>query len=35
VRPAVVLWIAVGWIAFAALPWNAISGQGFFAYPKP
>ena len=31
-RPAVVLWIAVGWIAFAALPWNAISGQGFFAF---
>jgi iron(III) transport system permease protein len=31
-RPAVSLWLAVGWIAWVALPWNAISGQGFFAF---
>ena len=26
------LWLAVGWLGFAALPWNAIAGQGFFAF---
>ena len=26
------LWLAVGWAAFLALPWNAIAGQGFFAF---
>jgi iron(III) transport system permease protein len=24
--------LAVGWVAFAALPWNAIAGQGFFGF---
>jgi iron(III) transport system permease protein len=26
------LWLAVGWVAFAAAPWNAIAGQGFFGF---
>ncbi len=26
------LWLAVGWLGFALLPWNAIAGQGFFAF---
>jgi len=26
------LWLAVGWLGFAVLPWNAIAGQGFFAF---
>jgi len=26
------LWLAVGWLAFVVLPWNAIAGQGFFAF---
>ena len=25
------LWLAVGWIGFVVLPWNAIGGQGFFS----
>jgi len=25
------LWLAVGWLGFAVLPWNAIAGQGFFS----
>ncbi len=24
-------WLAVAWLGFAVLPWNAIGGQGFFA----
>ena len=30
-RSNVGLWLAVGWIGFGLLPWNAIAGQGFFA----
>ena len=26
------LWLVVGWVGFAVLPWNAIGGQGFFAF---
>ena len=26
------LWLVVGWIGFAVLPWNAIGGQGFLAF---
>ncbi|MEO8305961.1 MAG: iron ABC transporter permease, partial [Betaproteobacteria bacterium] len=26
------IWLAVGWIGVAVLPWNAIAGQGFFAF---
>jgi iron(III) transport system permease protein len=26
------LWLAAGWLAFLAVPWNAIGGQGFFAF---
>src|SRR6187200_3230434 len=26
------LWLAVGWLGFVVLPWNAIAGQGFFAF---
>ena len=26
------LWLAVGWIGFAVLPWNAIGGQGFLGF---
>ena len=26
------LWLAVGWLGFAVLPWNAIGGQGFLAF---
>ena len=26
------LWLAAGWLGFAVLPWNAIAGQGFFAF---
>ena len=26
------LWLAVGWVGFAVLPWNAIGGQGFLAF---
>jgi iron(III) transport system permease protein len=25
-------WLGVAWVAFVALPWNAIAGQGFFAF---
>ena len=25
-------WLVVAWIGFAALPWNAIGGSGFFAF---
>jgi len=25
-------WLAVGWIGFAVLPWNAIGGQGFLGF---
>ena len=25
------LWVAVGWLGFVILPWNAIGGQGFFS----
>ena len=31
-RPGVMLWLAVGWLGFVVLPWNAISGQGFLAF---
>ncbi|HET7032369.1 MAG TPA: hypothetical protein VFJ48_04545, partial [Casimicrobiaceae bacterium] len=30
-RRGLCLWLAVGWLGFAVLPWNAIAGQGFFA----
>ncbi|TMH68240.1 MAG: iron ABC transporter permease [Betaproteobacteria bacterium] len=26
------LWLALGWLGFAALPWNAIGGPGFTAF---
>jgi iron(III) transport system permease protein len=26
------LWLAVGWVGFALLPWSAITGGGFFAF---
>ena len=29
---ALLRWLAVGWIAFLVLPWNAIGGRGFFAF---
>jgi len=25
-------WLAIGWVGFAVLPWNAIGGQGFLAF---
>ena len=28
---ALLLWLAVGWIAVLVLPWSAIGGRGFFA----
>src|SRR5438552_2861707 len=31
-RRTVGLWLAVGWLGFAALPWNAIGGQGFAGF---
>src|SRR5437879_13553688 len=31
-RRIVARWLAVGWIGFAILPWNAIGGGGFFAF---
>jgi iron(III) transport system permease protein len=31
-RRSLGLWLAVGWGGFAVLPWNAIGGQGFFAF---
>jgi iron(III) transport system permease protein len=31
-RRVVGLWLAVGWLGFAALPWNAIGGQGFAGF---
>ena len=31
-RRVVGAWLAVGWFGFAALPWNAIGGGGFFAF---
>src|SRR4051794_5522742 len=30
-RRSLGLWLAIGWIGFALLPWNAIAGQGFLA----
>ena len=31
-RTGVALWVAVGWIGFAIVPWNAIGGAGFLAF---
>ncbi|MBI3708316.1 MAG: iron ABC transporter permease [Proteobacteria bacterium] len=31
-RRVVGLWLAVGWLGFALLPWSAIGGSGFFAF---
>ncbi len=31
-RFGVSFWLAAGWLGFAVLPWNAIGGQGFFAF---
>ena len=31
-RRSLGLWLGVGWFAFVVLPWNAIGGQGFFAF---
>ena len=31
-RRSLGLWLAAGWIAFVAVPWSAIGGQGFFAF---
>jgi len=31
-RRVIGAWLAVGWIGFAVLPWNAIGGGGFFAF---
>ena len=31
-RGSLGLWLAVGWVGFAVLPWNAIGGQGFLAF---
>ena len=31
-RRTVVLWLVVGWLGFAVLPWNAIGGQGFAGF---
>ena len=31
-RPAIAWWLGVAWLGFAIVPWNAIGGQGFFAF---
>ena len=31
-RRTVGIWLAVGWLGYAALPWNAIGGQGFAGF---
>ena len=31
-RRVIGLWLAVAWVGFALLPWNAIGGGGFFAF---
>jgi iron(III) transport system permease protein len=31
-RRGVTGWLAVGWVGFLLLPWNAIAGQGFLAF---